>query len=431
MKSGTNLRDQLVKSFMGVGAMYLLGIPVALLCAIILARALGPEAYGQYAFVMALLTLIGLPVAAGLPQLLTREVASCAHAGEWSLYRGVVRAAHLWVILVSLLVLVLYAMAGPVAGWLPAEGKWALLGIAILLVPFQGLNAVRNGTIKGLGFPALAEMPTQIIQPLSLLTAFGTLAVIGVLTAQHALWAQVFVGALTFVIASILFIRIRPQAARACQPTYQTSNWLFALLPFTLIGLLGTFSAQIGVVMLGLLGTDEGVAALQVADRGAQLVALSLTLVNMVISPHIVKTYRENNTHRLQKLSRQSARGAFLFALPIGLVLIVFGKPIIKVAFGADYAEIAYLPMLILVCGQLFNVAMGPVGLLLSMSGHEKMTLVGYVAALMATAISAYFLIPLFQQAGAAMAVTIGILVVNGLAGYSVMQHLKIRPGLF
>ena len=65
------------------------------------------------------------------------------------MYRGVVRTAHLWVIGVSLIMLLLYALTGPVAGGLPTEGKWALLGLVILLVPLQGRNAVRNGTIKG------------------------------------------------------------------------------------------------------------------------------------------------------------------------------------------------------------------------------------------------------------------------------------------
>jgi len=430
LKEVINLRQQLLKSFMSLGAMHMLGLTVIMLSSIVLARTLGPEAFGQYAFVMALLTLLALPVAGGVPQLLTREVATCAHAGEWPLYRGVVRAAHFWVMLVSLGVLSLYAIAGPVAGLLPVGGKWALIGIVVVLVPFQGLNAVRNGTVKGLGFPALAEMPTQMIQPLLLLTAVATLAALGWLTAHTALWLQVLAGALTFVVASILFFRIRPQDARACQPAYRTGAWLWALLPFTLISLVGAFSGQIGIVLLGLLGTDEAVAALRVGERGAQLVLLSLTLVNMVISPSIVKTYREGDTHRLQQLSRQSARGAFLLALPIGILLIVLGKPIIKLVFGADYAEISYLPMAILICGYLFHVVLGSAGILLAMCGHERLTLLSQLAGLGTMVILALVLIPALQETGAALASTAGVVVWTILQGYAVSRHLKIRPGI-
>jgi len=424
------LRQQLIKSFMGVGSMHLLSIPVTLLTSIILARTLGPDAFGQYVFVLSLLALLALPAVGGLPQLLTREVASFSHTGQWSLYRGVVRTAHVWVLLVAAVVVVGYLLAGPVGGWIPQQGKWALLGIVILLVPLQGLNAVRNGTIKGLGFPAMAEMPTQAIQPLLLLATVTVLATLGTLTATQALWAQVGVATLTFAIASVLFFRVRPAAAHDHVPEYHNRTWLLALLPFTLIALVGTFNAQIGIVLLGTLGTDVAVGALRVAERGAQFVFLPLALVNMVISPHIVRAWRDGNTEHLQKLSRQSARGAFLLALPIGLVLLIFGQPILRIAFGEVYMESSYLPMVILVAGQLFNVALGSVGILLVMSGHERITLMGQLAGLVATAVAALVLIPLYHAIGAAVAISLGLVVWNIFLGVAVARTLKIRPGV-
>ena len=355
-----NLQHKLVKSFLGVGGMYLLSIPVGLLTSILLARNLGPAAFGQYAFVLSLLALLALPVAGGLPQLLTREVAKFSHDGKWALYRGAVRAAHGWVLLMAALVLIGFWLAGPVGGLIPQTGKWVLLGIVVLLVPLQGLNAVRNGTIKGLGFPALAELPTQAIQPILLLASVAALAALDILTAANALWAQVGVAALAFVVASVLFYRIRPANARGHAPEYHNRVWLIALLPFTLIGLVGTLNTQIGIVLLGTLGTDEAVAALRVAERGAQFVALPLGLVNMVISPHIVRAWQGADTGSLQHLSRKSSRGAFLLALPVGVVLLVFGRPLISLAFGEAYVEHSYLPLVILVLGQLLNVAMGP-----------------------------------------------------------------------
>jgi O-antigen/teichoic acid export membrane protein len=430
LKTTHTFRRQLIKSFMGVGAMYALSIPLGLLTSIILARTLGPQGFGQYAFVMSLLSLLALPAAGGLPQVLTREVAASAHSGNWPLYRGVVRAAHVWVLVVATVIMILYCVVGPMFGLIPIEGKWALLGIVILLVPLEGLNAVRNGTIKGLGFPALAEFPTQTIRPVLLLLALALLAWLGQLSARSALWAQVVITSGTFIVASILFFRIRPKASMLSRPVYRSRVWLVALLPFTLISLVGTFNAQLGIVLLGLLGTDEAVAALRVAERGAQFVALSLGLVNMVISPHIVRTYQAGNIQHLQQLSRQSARGSFLIALPIGLVLVVFGKGVIQLAFGEDYVETAYLPMVILVLGQLFNVALGSVGILLVMSGYEKMTLWGQLAGLCAAVTSAVILIPLYQVIGAATAVSIGMVIWNIMLGYSVVRYLKIRPGI-
>jgi O-antigen/teichoic acid export membrane protein len=148
---------------------------------------------------------------------------------------------------------------------------WALLGIGVLLVPLQGLNAVRNGTIKGLGFPALAELPTQAIQPVLLLSSLAALAALDMLTVANALWAQVVVAALAVLVASVLFYRIRPKSARGQMPQFDNRNWLFTLLPLTLFGVVGTFNAQVATLLLGTLGTDEAVAGLRVAQRGAHV----------------------------------------------------------------------------------------------------------------------------------------------------------------
>ncbi len=379
---------------------------------------------------MALLAMLVLPVAGGLPQLLTREVAIFTHASEWSLYRGVVRAAHIWVLLVALFVIAAYIITGPIVGLLPNDGKWALLGIVILLVPLQGLNAIRKGALKGLGFPAFAEMPTIIIQPVLLLVALATLATRDVLTAHSALWAQVCIAAVTFILASILFFAIFQKGAKCYnKPAYKSKAWLLALLPLALISLVGTFNAQIGILLLGLLGKDEAIAALRVGESGAKFVSLSLGLANMVISPYIVKIYRDGNSEKLQELSRHSARGIFLIALTIGLIRIIFGKPLLQLAFGSVYVDTAYIPMVILVFGHLFNVALGSVGILLIMSGHERITLWGQFAGLSATIILMAILVPLYEAVGAAISITSAV-IWNSVLGYAVFKYLRIRPGI-
>jgi hypothetical protein len=85
----------------------------------------------------------------------------------------------------------------------------------------------------------------------------------------------------------------------------------------------------------------------------------------------------------------------------------------------------------ILAIGQLTNVGFGSVGMLLAMSGHERFTVWAYVLALTATVISAALLIPHFQQVGAAIAVTIGLLLVNVATAIAVSSKLAIRPGIF
>lgn len=425
------MKSKLIKNFAGVGIMKLVSIPVGLATSVILARVLGPEKFGQYAFIMALIPLLALPVSGGLPQLLTREVATFAYMERWELYKGAIKAAHVWVAAASITILVFFFLVSSFSSFFPTEEKWTLLPIAILSIPLLGLGAVRNGAIKGLGMPAYAEVPQQLIQPSLILIFYSSAAFLGLLTAETAIWGQVSSSAIVFVFASWMFFSVRPAQAACVKPEFQWGSWGRSLLPFSLLALVSTFNTQVGVVFLGILSTDDQVAAMRVAERAGQFVVLSLTLVNMVIAPYIVKAFRDGDKLKLQNLAKKSARGSFLLSAPIALVLILGGESLIRLVFGEDYGSISYFPLVIIVVGQLVNVFFGSVGHFLSMSGNEKFTLSGQVVAVLSNILLCFILIPSFGAVGAALAVAISIGIWNVLLAYFVLIKLKIRPTAF
>ena len=416
---------------MGVGIIKLLSIPVGLVTSIVLARTLGPEGFGQYAFITALVPLISLPVSGGLPQLLTREVAKFTHAKNWALYQGALRASHAWVLLVATILLIGYWVLRAGFDLVPTEGKWALLPIALLMVPLGGLAAVRTGTIKGLGLPAYAELPNQMIQPVVMLGLIAMLAWQGLLNTEAAIWSQVIGAGLVFLVASWMFFRIQPREAKGVACDYQLRHWKSALLPFSMIALVSAFNAQIGVIVLGFLSTDDQVAAMRVAERGGQFVVLSLTLVNMVIAPYIVRAHRDGDKTLLQQLARKSARGSLLLALPVAAAFIIGGESLISMAFGESYSSISYWPVVVVSLGQLLNVFFGSVGYFLSMSGYERETLKGQMLAVVANISLCLVLVPMFGAIGAAAGVAIGVIVWNGFLHAMVKRRIGINCSAF
>ncbi|WP_018995114.1 oligosaccharide flippase family protein [Thioalkalivibrio sp. ALJ2] len=301
---GDGLRAQLVRGAMGVGGLKLLSLPLTLAASILLARALGPEGYGQYVFVMAVIALLALPIGPGLGQLVTREVARYHHGEDWSLFRGLLRRAHQWVLLGSLVIIGgVVIVAGQNAAWAVGD-RWTLLLIASLMLPLLGLNALRSHTLRGLRHVFQAQLPELLARPGLHLLFAGVLLIGGALTPATALGSQITATALAFLIGAWLLSRHRPAQVKQADPDYRHGEWGWALLPFTLLAAVSTLNAQIGILALGWLGTDEDVAALQVAQQGAMLVVLSLSIVNLVIGPHITRAHREGDKARLQQLSR-------------------------------------------------------------------------------------------------------------------------------
>lgn len=250
----------------------------------------------------------------------------------------------------------------------------------------------------------------------------------GLLNPATALASQIAATALAFGIGAWILLRLRPTDVPNAIPDYQHGEWGRALPPFILLMAASSLNGQIGILALGWLSTDEEVAALRVAQNGAMMVALSLTIVNQVISPQITRAYRDNDQARLQRLSRQSARGALAVAMPVALPLIFLGGPILDLVFGAEYRDSASLPLAILAIGQLINVLFGSVGMFLTMSGYERDTLIGQIIALLVNAIAAVLLIPPLGAMGAALAVTIGLATWNVVLGILFIKRLGLKP---
>lgn len=429
--TGSGLRSQLMRGAVGVGGLKLLSLPLTLLASVLLARGLGPEGFGQYSFVMALISLLALPIGPGLGQLITREVARYQHDGKWRLYRGLLRRAHQWVGLGSTLAIGGIAIICAAGATWSVDDRWTLMLVASLALPLIGLNALRSSTLRGLRHVFHAQLPELMALPGFHLLFAGVLLVVGWLNPITALVSQITATAFAFLLGAWILRRYRPKEIVGKLPDYRNNEWARALLPFTLLVAVGTLNTQIGILALGWIGGDEDVAALRVAQSGAMLVALSLTIVNLVIGPHIARAHREGEHVKLQRLSRQSARAALTVSLPIALPLIFFGGPIIDLIYGEAYAAKAAWPLAILVAGQLVNVAFGSVGMLLTMSGYERDTLIGQLVALVVNVVFAVVLIPFLGVVGGALSVSIGLVIWNLVLAALVVRRLNLRPTAF
>ena len=127
------------------------------------------------------------------------------------------------------------------------------------------------------------------------------------------------------------------------------------------------------ILALGFFRTDAEIGIFRVASQMAAVVVFALQAVNTIQGPHIAHLFAKGDMHKLQTMITRSAQGIMLFAVPVVIVIVIFGEFIIRTVFGPEY-ESAYIPLVILCVGQLVNASMGSVGSLLNMTGHERDT---------------------------------------------------------
>jgi O-antigen/teichoic acid export membrane protein len=406
-------------------------LPIALLTSVLLARVLGPQGYGQYSFVVAVITIVSIPLAPALLQLITRETAALSCAGGYGKIGQLSKWANRRVLIGSLFVSFIIAVGAAASSNWNAGGRWTLLLLILPVVPLLGLNAVRLGVLTGLRKVVAGQVPDLFIRPLSLLIIIGGCSFAGVLTPTASILSYVVSAGLAYIAGCIIFSKVFDGYGANCtkmnssQSEYLTKAWV----PFTLLVAANTLNSQIGILVLGWLSTDEQVAAMQIAAQGGMLVTLSLTIVNQVIAPYVTQSYHAGEQDKLLAISRNSVRLALLAATPLALLLVIWGDFIIESVFGKQYVSIVTLPLAIIAIAQLINVAFGSVGTLLTMSGYEKDTLLGQVIALITSVTISLVLVPIYGATGAALAVAFGTIVWNGVLAIQVFRRIGIRPG--
>jgi len=427
--TSVGLEPDFVLSGFGVAGVRLLSIGLGLLLSIVLARGLGPVAFGEYAFATTLIYILSLPIGQALTQLVTRESSLASQTNNQVWLSALLRWGWQRIQAVSVLVVVLVGMVAlPQATWAAAD-RWTLVLLATPALPFIGAIAVHSGVLAGLKYVVIAQIAELLVRPAVQLAIVGAALASGMLVASVATLAYTAAAIAGFAIAALLSWRYRPSLPVAAVSLKAKLHWSRSWLPFVLLVAASAVNAQLGILLLGWLATSEQAGAMQIAEQGSRLVALSLTIANMVIGPYVARAWLDHDLERLQALSRRSARIALLASLPVALPLMLFAGPIVGLVFGADYVALAAFPLSILAGGQLVNVAFGSVGLLLTMSGHERDALLGLAAGLVLNSIAALLLIPHFQAAGAALSSVLGLVTWNLLLAIRVRRRVGLRPG--
>lgn len=411
-----------------MSGVYIVSALLLLLTNIVLARMLSVAEFGAFSFAISLATVLTIPVSAGVPMLLTREIATYAQNGEWPACRGLIVASHMWVLLISsvmgLGMLTWWEMSSKVPG--------VQLLIAFLLVPFIGLNSIRNGILKGLGRPVLAELPTQVMQPAIMIVGYLALAVLSMASATNALWWYLAVVAVTFGAASVMLILVRPKSLIGLAgDVHDLPRWRKTIVPFMLMGATAVLSTQVAVFVSGILGEEEVVAYLRVAERGAMMVIMPFHVLSAIVGPHIVQAVKSRNIGVQKQVARHSARLMFFTALPVMVTILVGGTYIIKLLFGAPYDQFSYIPLVIIAVSQVAAMSFGHAGMFLTMSGRESLSLASQLIALLVSTSACLLLIGDYGAVGAAIGVAAGVVTSTTISVALVRYHFGFIPGIF
>lgn len=154
-------------------------------------------------------------------------------------------------------------------------------------------------------------------------------------------------------------------------------------------------------VVLAQYYNEEVVGKYAIAFRVALIASFALVSINSAIGPRISQLSSENDPIQLIEEARKSTKLGILVTFPFFIVAIFFPNFVLGF-FGEEFKEVAGI-MIILLCGQIINTVLGPTGVVLQLSGHQKrFKNIVLISAVMSIALN-YILIPLYGIMGAAI----------------------------
>jgi O-antigen/teichoic acid export membrane protein len=155
-------------------------------------------------------------------------------------------------------------------------------------------------------------------------------------------------------------------------------------------------------------------------------VPVALQSVNQIFSPGIAELHANGNHSLLQRLYTTLTKWILALTIPLGLTIVIFARPLMGI-FGSDF-EAGAAVLIVGTIGQLVNCAVGSVGYLLLMSGHQNQMLkIQTVNAVLMTTLSV-LLVPRFGIRGAACAAAVSVAVTNLWSLSAVYRRLRLFP---
>jgi O-antigen/teichoic acid export membrane protein len=437
MRNMKNLLDgmphgmTIVRGAFGSAMVKVAGVGITFLLQVMLARLLGVEEFGIYAYVLAWLNVLVLLATLGFENTLVRYVAVYRSARDWSLLRGIVRTSNAFVVLMGLLIAVCVWFGGWFYHTLGAPGTGRAFMFAAGVIPLLALAMTNQAAIRGLKNVVRGQLPVLFVYPLltTVVVAGWHQAASTGLTAANAMLATM-VAALVSLILSYYWARQHlPPQVKTAGCVYAVRDWFAMSIPMLWLAGMGIVLTHTDIIMLGLIEDTQNAGIYGAAVRISMVVAFGLTATNTIVAPVVAELYGKNEIEELRRILRLVARGVFAVTAVVSVLLLLFGKEVLDI-FGSEFSA-GYAALLVLLAGQLINTVSGPVGYVMTMTGHQNRASVIIGLCAIANIVLNALLIPAYGMLGAASATAITTAMWNFMMlGYT-WKKMQINPTIF
>lgn len=378
---------------------------------ILLARVLGPAAYGLYALGGSV-TAIGQSIASlGLTQGIVRYCAIYRGEDDKARLKGVLLSAAAISLVSSVLIaFILFAFARAISDHFFRKAELTnVLRVFALALPFCVLTAMEGAFAQ-----SLRRIEYQ--KGLAILRSLANLGLVGLAFILGYRLAGATCGFLASGVFSaglgLYFLwRIFPEIRSAIVPSYQIKSLLRFSLSVFFIGISYMLLGYTDRIMLGYFGKASDVGTYNVASLLASQIVIFIGSVITIFSPIIADLHNRGLPQKIAGLYKKVTRWILTVSLPLFLLFSLFPE-LIMYLFGPKY-EKSSLVLVILAFAYIVGAVTGPGGNLLHMTGRQNVDFINSIILVFGNIALNMWLIPAYGAAGAALATAITLILIH------------------
>jgi len=300
----------------------------------------------------------------------------------------------------------------------------AILPVMLFALVPTALILLQGEYFKAVGAPGMATIVQAVL--LQALLVMGAIALywLGDVTVHDIAFLYVTAAMVSVLLAGAIWSHHMPGLWRK-PGRFDTRLLLRTSLPLLWVASMNLVMGWTDILVLGVWADSATVGVYGVATRIATLTAFILVAVNSVAAPRFAAMHAQEDHKGLERLAQRSAGWMLLAVLPIILLLLLSPEWILGF-FGTDFVGGASL-LRVLALGQLVNVAMGSVGYLLMMTGHERLMRNNIIFSALVNLVGNLLLVPTFGAMGAAVSTAFSLALMNLTSFILVKKKLGIN----
>lgn len=404
-----------LSTFIGLGLNYIYGV--------FLARWFGASDFGVYSLGLSIFGILSVLSVMGLDNAALRFVPRVSDGERMQLFDKL----FLLGLCVSVIVFfVIYSATSLIAINLYNSYRLAdILVFFALAIPSYSASSICLSFLQSVHDVQVRMVIKYIVEPV-----LKVLLTIAFILLGYKLEGAV----ISFLIASwsilaLGFIAVKARGGK-CEDEKKVSIRYGDIISYSVpivIGMVFTIvSSKSDFIILGYLVSSVQLGIYAAALQTSAITAIVLQSVESILIPYISEAVNSLDIARLKTLYHLSLRMAYVIAMPLFLVFILYPMDVLRL-FGNEFVS-AEMCLILLAIGQFLNIATGSANAVLLMLSKTKVVMINSILNGCALVGMNLILIPKYGIIGAAVSMLISTLFVNLLRLSEVYFFLKILP---